>query len=186
MPRLRFLRLGDAGAVHECKIAYVSYLSNITAQAASRILWTGSRGWPPAVSRARHFVPVDNNRAASVSEGTMRQSFSSVRPETAEEPALRPQGPAVERIAGWSATHRKTAVIGWLLLVAAVFVGGRMVSSTNVPSYDAGQSGRAEQILNRLNVTFPPADPRDSDVILARALARAQLTGSSPSNRPAR
>ena len=88
----------------------------------------------------------------------MRQSFSSVRPETAEQPALRPQGPVVERIAGWSATHRKTAVIGWLLLVAAVFAGGRMVSSTNVPSYDAGQSGQAEQTLNRLNVASPPAE----------------------------
>src|SRR6516225_5287918 len=88
----------------------------------------------------------------------MRQSFSSVRPETAEEPALGPRGPVVERIAGWSATHRKTAAISWLLLVAAVFVGGRMVSSTNVPSYDAGQSGQAEQTLNRLNVTSPPAE----------------------------
>ena len=64
----------------------------------------------------------------------MRQSFSSVRPETAEEPALGPRGPVVERIAGWSATHRKTAVISWLLLVAAVFAGGRMIPSTIVPS----------------------------------------------------
>src|SRR6516162_4051419 len=87
----------------------------------------------------------------------MRQSFSSVRPETAE-PALRPRGPVVERIAGWSATHRKTAVISWLLLVAAVFAGGHMIPSTNVPSYDAGQSGQAEQALNRLNVTSPPAE----------------------------
>ena len=63
----------------------------------------------------------------------------------------------MERIAGWSATHRKTAVISWLLLVAAVFAGGRMIPSTNVPSYDAGQSGQAEQTLNRLNVTSPPA-----------------------------
>ena len=88
----------------------------------------------------------------------MRQSFSSVRPETAEQPALRPRGPVVERNAGWSATHRKTAVIGWLLLVAAVFAGGRMIPSTNVPSYDAGQSGQAEQTLNRLNVASPPAE----------------------------
>lgn len=28
----------------------------------------------------------------------------------------------MERIAGWSARHRKTAVFGWLLLVAVVFV----------------------------------------------------------------
>src|SRR6516225_3881229 len=99
----------------------------------------------------------------------MRQSFSSVRPETSEEPALRPRGPAVERIAGWSATHRKTAVIGWLLLVAAVFAGGHMVSATNVPSYDSGQSGRAEQTLSRLNVTFPPAE---SVLIQSRAPGR--------------
>jgi len=75
----------------------------------------------------------------------------------------------VERIAGWSATHRKTAVIGWLLLVAAVFAGGHMVSATNVPSYDSGQSGRAEQTLSRLNVTFPPAE---SVLIQSRAPGR--------------
>ena len=75
----------------------------------------------------------------------------------------------MERIAGWSATHRKTAVIGWLLLVAAVFAGGHMVSATNVPSYDSGQSGRAEQTLSRLNVTFPPAE---SVLIQSRAPGR--------------
>jgi len=64
----------------------------------------------------------------------------------------------VERIAGWSARHRKTAVLGWFLLVIAVFAGGHMIPSTNVQSYDAGQSGQAEQTLNRLNVTFPPAE----------------------------
>jgi len=64
----------------------------------------------------------------------------------------------VERIAGWSARHRKTAVIGWFLLVIAVFAGGHMIPATNVQSYDSGQSGQAEQTLNRLNVTFPPAE----------------------------
>ena len=29
-----------------------------------------------------------------------------------------------ERVAGWSAGHRKTAVFGWLLLVAAIFMAG--------------------------------------------------------------
>src|SRR5215471_18078286 len=90
---------------------------------------------------------------------------------------LAPQAPArapiVERIAGWSARHRKTAVIGWLLLVAAVFAGGHMVSATNVPSYDSGQSGQAEQTLNRLNVTFPPAE---SVLIQPRSPGRAFAT----------
>jgi putative drug exporter of the RND superfamily len=70
----------------------------------------------------------------------------------------RSRPPIVESIAGWSARHRKTAVLGWFLLVIAVFVGGHMIPSTNVPSYDAGPSGQAEQTLNRLNVTFPPAE----------------------------
>ena len=68
-------------------------------------------------------------------------------------PQARIRPPMVERIAGWSARHRKTAAGGWFLLVAAVFVGGHMVAATNVPSYDAGQSGQAEQTLHRLNVT---------------------------------
>jgi putative drug exporter of the RND superfamily len=70
----------------------------------------------------------------------------------------RSRPPIVERIAGWSARHRKTAVLGWILLVVAVFMGGHMIPSTNVQSYDAGQSGQAEQTLNRLNVTFPPSE----------------------------
>ena len=70
----------------------------------------------------------------------------------------RSRPPIVERIAGWSARHRKTAVLGWFLLVIAVFMGGHMIPGTNVQSYDAGQSGQAEQTLNRLNVTFPPAE----------------------------
>src|SRR5215471_8298423 len=68
------------------------------------------------------------------------------------------QAPIVERIAGWSARHRKTAAGGWLVLVAAVFVGGSMITSTKVQQYDAGQSGQAERALNRLNVKFPPAE----------------------------
>ena len=44
-----------------------------------------------------------------------------------------------------------------------------MVSPTNLPSYDSGQSGRAEQTLNRLNATFPPAE---SVLIQSRAPGR--------------
>ncbi len=75
----------------------------------------------------------------------------------------------VERIAGWSARHRKTAVLGWLALVAVVFAGGQMLSAKDVPSYDVGQSGQAERTLHRLGGTTPPAE---SVLIQARAGAR--------------
>ncbi len=88
-------------------------------------------------------------------------------------PQARTRAPMVERIAGWSARHRNTAVIGWLLLVVAVFAGGHMVPATNVPSYDAGQSGQAEQTLHRLNVTFPPAE---SVLIQSRSPGRTLAT----------
>jgi RND superfamily putative drug exporter len=88
-------------------------------------------------------------------------------------PQARTRAPMVERIAGWSARHRKTAVIGWLLLVVVVFAGGHMVPATNVPSYDAGQSGQAEQTLHRLNVTFPPAE---SVLIQSRSPGRTLAT----------
>ena len=67
-----------------------------------------------------------------------------VPPPDRERPVL------TERVAGWSARHRKTVVLGWLLLVAAVFVGGQALGSRNLPQYDAGQSGQAERVLNQV------------------------------------
>ena len=71
---------------------------------------------------------------------------------------MRPAMPVVERIAGWSARHRKTVVLGWLVLVAAIFVVGSVLPASSVPSNDAGQSGQAEQTLQRLGFTAPPAE----------------------------
>jgi RND superfamily putative drug exporter len=88
----------------------------------------------------------------------MRQPSSSVLPETdlVREHPPRSRAPVVERIAGWSARHRKTAVFGWFLLVAVIFVACHQLPSKNLPSNDAGQSGVAEQTLNRLGFTTPP------------------------------
>jgi RND superfamily putative drug exporter len=90
----------------------------------------------------------------------MRQLSSSVLPETgsSREQPRRSRAPVVERVAGWSARHRKTAVLGWLVLVAAVFIAGQMLSAKNLPSNDAGQSGQAEQTLQRLGVVTPPQE----------------------------
>ena len=64
----------------------------------------------------------------------------------------------VERIAGWSARHRKTALLGWLLLVAGAVVIGNMMGTKNLNSYDPGQAGRAERVLSRPGVLQPAAE----------------------------
>ncbi len=67
-----------------------------------------------------------------------------------DPPPGRARPPVTERVAGWSARHRKTAVFGWLLLVAAIFVTGQVLGAKNLPQYDAGQSGQAERVLNQV------------------------------------
>ncbi|WP_194893712.1 MMPL family transporter [Catenulispora pinisilvae] len=56
--------------------------------------------------------------------------------------------PVVERVAGWSARHRKTTVIGWLVLIIAAVVIGGMASGTKKTAYDPGEAGRAERALD--------------------------------------
>jgi RND superfamily putative drug exporter len=64
----------------------------------------------------------------------------------------------VERVAAWSARHRKTAVFGWLLLVAVAVVIGQQLGTSNVNSYDPGQAGQAERVLNRPVVQQPDSE----------------------------
>ncbi|HXW46863.1 MAG TPA: MMPL family transporter [Streptosporangiaceae bacterium] len=73
-----------------------------------------------------------------------------------EGEGTRRRAPTVERIAGWSARHRKTAAFGWLVMVAIVFAAGTRIGASNVPQYDAGQSGVAERVLQRLDFAGPP------------------------------
>jgi RND superfamily putative drug exporter len=92
----------------------------------------------------------------------MRQPQSSVLPDSPSAHHVprrrRPQDPYTERIASWSSRHRKSAVLGWLILVAAAFVLGQVLGTPNLPQYDPGQSGQAEHTLQRLGVTTPPAE----------------------------
>jgi putative drug exporter of the RND superfamily len=101
----------------------------------------------------------------------MRQPQSPVLPESRpadHEPrrGRAARAPIVERIAGWSARHRKTAIFGWLGLVIAAFAVGQLLGTPNLPQYDSGQSGQAEHTLQRLGVTTPPSE---SVLIQARA-----------------
>jgi RND superfamily putative drug exporter len=72
--------------------------------------------------------------------------------------------PIVESVAGWSARHRKTAVLGWLILVVAAVLVGQRIGTSNVSSYDPGQAGQAERILNEPVVRQP-----DSESVLIQA-----------------
>jgi putative drug exporter of the RND superfamily len=102
-------------------------------------------------------------------------------PPSPASPATGPsRGPLVERIAGWSAGHRKTAVFGWLLLVVIAVMAGQMLGTKNVPSYDPGQAGRAERILNQPGVRTPPAES-----VLIQARAAGASFASDPQLRQA-
>src|ERR1700756_5398248 len=77
-----------------------------------------------------------------------------------------PRQPVVERVACWSARHRKTAVGAWLTFMAAAFIAGQFAAGTGVQQYDPGQAGRGERVLTNLGVVTPPGE---SVLIEARA-----------------
>ena len=84
-----------------------------------------------------------------------------------------PSAPFVERVAGWSARHARTAVAGWFALVGLAFLAGQLLGTQALQQYDPGQSGVAEQALHELNVTRPPAE---SVLVQARGPGSAGLT----------
>lgn len=96
--------------------------------------------------------------------------------------------PVTERIAGWSARHRKTAVFGWLLLVAAFVVAGHVLGTSSVPTYDPGQAGQAERTLNQL--TTQSSIPAVEEVLItggsaAQTRAAARAVTVALASRPA-
>src|SRR5690348_18063966 len=94
------------------------------------------------------------------------------------KPAAR--APIVERVAGWSARHRKTAVFGWLLLVVVAVAVGHQLGTSNVNSYDPGSAGRAERVLDRPVVQQPAAE-----TVLIQGRQPGQVYGSDPEIRQA-
>ena len=115
----------------------------------------------------------------------MRQPQSSVLPisppgEAHDPPPPRPN--VTERVAGWSARHRKTAVFGWLLLVAAIFIGGQALGARSLPQYDAGQSGQAERTLNQV---APAQYNSYAENVLIQATSRGATFATDPAMRQA-
>jgi RND superfamily putative drug exporter len=85
-------------------------------------------------------------------------------------------------VAGWSARHRKTAVFGWLLLVAAIFIGGQALGARNLPAYDAGQSGQAERTLQQVT---PGQYGSYAENVLIQATTRGATFATDPAMRQA-
>ena len=90
------------------------------------------------------------------------------------------RAPIVERVAGWSARHRKTAVFGWLLLVVVAVAVGHQLGTSNVNSYDPGQAGRAERVLDRPVVQQP-----DAESVLVQGRSAGQTYAIDPEMRQA-
>jgi putative drug exporter of the RND superfamily len=116
----------------------------------------------------------------------MHESQVPVAPDvprgSGRQTAERRAGPLVERIAGWSAQHKKTAVAGWLLLVAVLLVAGHALGTKSVPAYNPGQSGQAERTLHQLTGNASAAPAED---VLIQALAPGQRFSSDAAMRQA-
>src|SRR5215210_1358135 len=54
------------------------------------------------------------------------------------------------RMGGWSAQHRKTAIIGWFVFVLLAFALGNVTGTTEIDqdTSGVGESGRADRILD--------------------------------------
>jgi RND superfamily putative drug exporter len=99
---------------------------------------------------------------------------------TSQPPPGRTSGPVVERIAGWSARHRKTALFGWLLLVVGAVMISSMLGTKNLNSYDPGQAGGAERVLARPGVVQPA-----SETVLIQARGGTRTVAADPEIRQA-
>lgn len=67
----------------------------------------------------------------------------------------RRQGGMAARIGGWSARHKKSVLVGWLVFVVLAVVIGGAVGTKTLTQADGftGGSGKAEQALAK---SFPP------------------------------
>jgi RND superfamily putative drug exporter len=81
---------------------------------------------------------------------------------------LAPSRNVAARMGRWSASHKKTAILGWLAFVIAAFMIGNAVGTKNIDPNDSGsgESGRVDRLLNE---EFKQA-PGDSVVIQSKTL----------------
>jgi putative drug exporter of the RND superfamily len=109
-----------------------------------------------------------------------RAAWYEAPPTNISPPGRRVRPPAVETIAGWSARHRKTAVFGWLALVAVAYLIGQLLGSPSLQQNDLGQAGQAEQTLQHLGVTTPT-----TEAVLVQERRPGQTFATDPAMRRA-
>jgi RND superfamily putative drug exporter len=70
------------------------------------------------------------------------------------------KGNTAARLGGWSARHRKSAILGWLLLVAAAVLIGGMAGQQQLTSGEqgTGDSGRAARIIDEAGIKSPATE----------------------------
>src|SRR3954451_6320019 len=75
----------------------------------------------------------------------------------------RPSRNIAARAGRWSASHRKTAIFGWLAFVLIALVVGSMVGAKDSSkNYGSGESGRAGAALER---SFPAAETSEQVLV---------------------
>src|SRR4051794_27460312 len=76
------------------------------------------------------------------------------------------------RVGYWSARHKKSVLLGWLLFVVLSVVGGSMIKSNTLTDADqfAGESGRAEKTLEK---SFPQATAASEQILFHSSTATA-------------
>jgi uncharacterized membrane protein YdfJ with MMPL/SSD domain len=64
------------------------------------------------------------------------------------------------RLGGWSARHRKTAIVGWLLFVVVATVLGGMVGQKTMTPHEqlTGDSARAQRVLDDAGIKDPAGE----------------------------
>src|SRR5215469_6487515 len=112
----------------------------------------------------------------------MQTQHDLVPPKQADKPPRHAgaRRPIVERIAQWSAHYKKTAVLGWLLLITVSVVIGNTLGTKNQNSYDPGQAGRAERVLSS-----PGVVQRPTETVLIQARAGGRSVAGDPEIRQA-
>src|SRR5215469_17858016 len=112
----------------------------------------------------------------------MQTQHDLVPPKQADTPPRHAgaRRPIVERIAQWSAHYKKTAVLGWLLLITVSVVIGNTLGTKNQNSYDPGQAGRAERVLSS-----PGVVQRPTETVLIQARAGGRSVAGDPEIRQA-